>query len=69
MEMQIWVKLKAFEPAGGFYHVNLDYVTHMLRGKNFTLIFIAGNGDATVNVEETPEEILALGPSASGQPS
>jgi hypothetical protein len=59
--MQTWVRLKAFNPTDGVYHVNLEYVTHMHREDNVTVLFIAGAIDnQAIHVEETPEQILAL---------
>ncbi len=57
--MQFWVKVKAVS-SDGFYHINLEHVTHMFREGSATTVCLVGNENVVLHIEETPETILAL---------
>ena len=57
--MQFWIKCTRFGKADP-YHVNISLVGGMWRDGNKTILEFVGGNAQTVEVNETPEEILAI---------
>jgi hypothetical protein len=59
MPMQFWIKCTRFETAET-YHVNISLVGAMRREGDKTILEFVGSNAQTIEVNETPEEILAI---------
>ena len=57
--MQFWIKCTRHE-TGDPYHVNISLVGGMRREGNKTILEFVGSNAQTIDVNETPEEILAV---------
>ncbi|BBB96450.1 MULTISPECIES: hypothetical protein [Bradyrhizobium] len=67
--MQFWIKCTRFGKAEPYY-VNISLVGGMSREGGKTILEFVGSNAQTIEVNETPEEILAIHLGASeGQPS
>jgi hypothetical protein len=59
MPMRFWIKCTRFG-TGDAYHVNISLVGGMRREGEKTILEFVGSGAQTIDVNETPEEILAI---------
>ena len=63
--MRFWIKCTRFD-TGDAYHVNISLVGGMRRDGAKTILEFVGSNAQTVDVSETPEEILAIHLGATG---
>jgi hypothetical protein len=63
--MRFWIKCTRFD-TGGPYHVNISLVGGMRRDGEKTILEFVGSNAQTVEVNETPEAILAIHLGAAG---
>ena len=59
MPMRLWIKCTRFG-TGDAYHVNISLVGGMRREGEKTILEFIGSNAQTIDVNETPEEILAI---------
>jgi hypothetical protein len=59
MPMRFWIKCTRFG-TGEAYHVNISLVGGMSREGDKTVLEFVGSNAQTIDVSETPEEILAI---------
>lgn len=57
--MQFWIKCTRFG-TGDAYHVNISLVGGMRRDGEKTILEFVGSNAQTIDVNETPEDILAI---------
>jgi hypothetical protein len=57
--MRFWIKCTRFGTAEA-YHVNISLVGGMWRDGEKTVLEFAGSNAQTIDVNETPEDILAI---------
>ena len=57
--MRFWIKCTRFG-TGEAYHVNISLVGGMRREGDKTVLEFVGSNAQTIDVSETPEEILAI---------
>jgi hypothetical protein len=57
--MRFWIKCTRFG-TGEAYHVNISLVGGMSREGDKTVLEFVGSNAQTIDVSETPEEILAI---------
>jgi hypothetical protein len=65
MPMRFWIKCTRFD-TGEAYHVNISLVGGMRRDGAKTILEFVGSNTQTIDVSETPEEILAIHLGATG---
>ena len=63
--MRFWIKCTRFD-TGEAYHVNISLVGGMRRDGAKTILEFVGSNTQTIDVSETPEEILAVHLGATG---
>jgi hypothetical protein len=59
MSMRFWIRCTRFD-SGDAYHVNISLVGGMRREGEKTILEFVGSNAQTIDVNETPEEILAI---------
>lgn len=64
--MQFWIKCTRFDTAEPYY-VNISLVGGMSRDGDKTILEFVGSDAQTIEVDETPEEILAIHLGASSR--
>jgi hypothetical protein len=57
--MRFWIKCTRFG-TGDAYHVNISLVGGMRRDGEKTILEFVGSNAQTIDVSETPEDILAI---------
>ena len=63
--MKFWIKCTRYGTDDP-YHVNISLVGGMRRDSNKTILEFVGSNTQTIEVNETPEEILAIHLGESG---
>ncbi|SHN86352.1 hypothetical protein SAMN05444170_6655 [Bradyrhizobium erythrophlei] len=63
--MRFWIKCTRFD-TGEAYHVNISLVGGMRRDGAKTILEFVGSNTQTIDVSETPEEILTIHLGATG---
>lgn len=63
--MHFWIKCTRFG-TGDAYHVNISLVGGMRREDEKTILEFVGSNNQTIDVNETPEQILAIHLGATG---
>jgi hypothetical protein len=67
MPMQFWIKCTR-HGSDDPYHVNISLVGGMRRDGDKTVLEFVGSNAQTIEVNETPEEILAIHLGSAGGP-